>query len=79
MALVNNTFILEPTQEFLAELTEIFSDESKVVPDLTLVIDGTEEAFVGANNFGWNPSASGWAMRVNLNVETNVVESLTSR
>ena len=76
MPLVNQKFILEPTQEFLAELTEIFSDESKIVPDLTLVIDGTEETFVGANNFAWNPSTSGWTMRVHVDEESNVVDTL---
>ena len=75
MAVVHNTYTLIPTQEFLDELTEIFS-ERKVVPDLTLVIDGTEETFAGYDYGGWDKSTSGWGLEVHLNETTNVVDAL---
>jgi len=62
MALIVNSYTLIPTQEFLDELTQIVADETKVVPDLTLTIDGTAEEFSGVNNYMW-ASATGWQMQ----------------
>lgn len=62
MAVVSNVYTLIPTQEFLDELTQIVADETRIVPDITLTIDGTVVEFSGMNNHGW-ASATGWQMQ----------------